>query len=337
MANGKGREGYVIGLDGGGTTTHGCIATLDGRIKAWATGGPSNYQVLGAAGVRAAVEPLVSELVRAASIHRQAVAQAVFALSGCGRPADRMDVERALAAEPRLLPNIRVEHDGTAALAGAFGSGPGVILISGTGIICIGRDPEGRTVRSGGWGYLLGDEGSGFYIGQQALIAALKDFDGRGPRTALRQVLERHFQVDRIDAVISIVYRRPMDRGDFAALAPLVFDTARGGDAVAQAIVRQAGLEQGRLVKAVIQRLRMTGKRVRLALVGNVFRAREWLQPEIESVLEDSAAPLEIIEPRFSPAVGALILAYEAMGMHPSEEILRALEEGDRLKAGSPE
>jgi N-acetylglucosamine kinase-like BadF-type ATPase len=317
----------VIGVDGGGTKTLGCIATLDGHVKAWAVGSPSNYQVLGARGVRAALEPLVTELLQAAAVDPAAIVRAVFALSGCGRPEDRNDVENALSADPTLLPRVRVEHDGTAALAGAFGAGPGIILISGTGVICLGRTHDGRMARAGGWGYLLGDEGSGFYVGQQGLIAALKDYDGRGPKTALRRRLEEHFAVDRIDQIIPTVYRKPMDRGDFAALAPLVFELARQGDAVARDIVRNTGREQGQLVKAVVERLGMGNKKVRLALVGNIFRARDLLLPEIESQLVGIANPLEVVEPRFIPAIGAAILAMEAAGRPPDEEVLRNLEE----------
>lgn len=327
MANGIRKSGYVIGVDGGGTKTMGCIASIEGEIKGWALGAASNYQVLGADGVRRVLEPIVGDLLDATGVTRDHILAGVFALSGCGRPEDREAVEKALRREPSLLPRIRAEHDGIAALAGAFGQASGIILISGTGVLCLGRLPNGRTARAGGWGYLLGDEGSGFYIGQQALIAALKAFDGRGPHTLLQEKLEKYFGVDRIDRVIPQVYRKPMERGDFAALAPMVFDTARQDDAVAREIVQRVGQELGLMVKAVATRLGLEGEHVRLALVGNVFRARAQLQPEIEKVVRPAVGSLEVVEPRFAPVLGAVILALEAAGLPVSEERLSALEE----------
>jgi N-acetylglucosamine kinase-like BadF-type ATPase len=136
-------------------------------------------------------------------------------------------------------------------------------------------------VRSGGWGYLLGDEGSGFFIGQQAIMAALKDLDGRGEKTRLREEIERRFQLAQIDLIIPKIYKQEIDRVEISKLAPLVFELAVENDFAAAEIIRRTGHEQGKMVKAVAEKLELLNKKIRVALIGGIFHQREILENEI--------------------------------------------------------
>jgi N-acetylglucosamine kinase-like BadF-type ATPase len=157
----------------------------------------------------------------------------------------------------------------------------------------------------------VGDEGSGFAIAQAALIAALKDWDGRGAKTALRAIFEKHFNVPSIELSITAIYHPDFDRGKFAELAPLVFEAADNGDAVAHEIVRHNGRELGHLVRAAANRGQWSFP-IPLVLVGNIFRRRDLLLPAFWEVIDTKQ--FNLIVPRFESVVGAAFLGIMAAG-----------------------
>jgi N-acetylglucosamine kinase-like BadF-type ATPase len=312
---------YFLGFDGGGTHLAGCLIDLTGEVLASVSHPPAGFPKL----QEKIAEPIVKlahDLQTRAGLSPAPVHAAGFCSTGIGRASEREVVERALR-EKNLAEKIIVESDAMAALTGAFGGGAGIILIAGTGVICFGRTPDGEIVRVGGWGYLLGDEGSGFALAQAALIAALKDWDGRGAKTALRPIFEKHFNVTSIELIISQIYSGDYDRGKFAELAPLVFDAADQGDAVAGEIIRNTGRELGNLVRAAASRGKWNIP-IPLALVGNLFRRRDALLPGFWEVLD--AAQFYLVTPRFEPVVGAALLAMLRSGMTLTEDFLAKLE-----------
>ncbi len=314
----------VVGVDGGGTSTNVAVVALDGRVLARAQGGTSNYQVIGAEKLAQVLRETIETALREAGADVAEVRHLVVALAGVGRPADREAVSKIVTGLG-LSQHATVDSDAAAALAGAFAGGEGIIVISGTGTICFGKGADGRVERSGGWGYLLGDEGSGYWIGQQALIAALKDLDGRGPRTALRTALEKHLGVERIDRVIPRVYQGDLDRAGVAALAPLVFQIAAEGDPVAQSIVDRAGEELGRLAAAVAKRLTWSSEKVKIAPIGSVFKQRAVLEPGMKRVLEEAKVAHEIVDPMLDPALGAAVIGLQREGIAVEGTVLANL------------
>jgi N-acetylglucosamine kinase len=153
-----------------------------------------------------------------------------------------------------------------------------VALIAGTGAISFGKSPEGERGRAGGWGYLVGDEGSAYDIAREGLRAALRAADGRGESTQLVEMIQAHLHIERMSALVPAVYRHnmrdgitsPMRPDQMAALAPLVTQAAESGDAVAQGIVQRAGVELSLNVLAVARRLRLPSP-VPLALAGGLL------------------------------------------------------------------
>ncbi|MDB4893831.1 MAG: hypothetical protein JWN15_93, partial [Firmicutes bacterium] len=161
----------VLGIDGGGTKTRCLAADGAGCILGEGLAGPSNYQVLGMDGAVAAVMAAVAEALGVAGADLADVEAVCAGLAGVGRPEDHAVMTAAL---PFAAPvKLRVVPDAHIALAGALGGQPGAVVISGTGSIAYGIDAGGRTARAGGWGWLLGDEGSGSDIGKRAIMAAL--------------------------------------------------------------------------------------------------------------------------------------------------------------------
>ncbi|MDZ7359277.1 MAG: hypothetical protein ONB46_00935 [candidate division KSB1 bacterium] len=312
---------YFLGFDGGGTNLRGCLINESGDVLAVAAHPPASFPKLGGK-ISEPVAVLARELQNRAGLSSATIFAAGFCSTGVGRPADREMVELALN-QKRLAQKIIAESDALAALTGAFGGGPGIIVIAGTGVICFGRAPNGEIIRVGGWGYLLGDEGSGFAVAQSALIAALKDWDGRGPKTRLRPIFEKYFNVAAIDLIISQIYSPDFDRGKFAELAPLVFDAADHGDLVAQDIIRNTGRCHGHLIRAAVQRGQWQTP-IPLALIGNLFHRRDVLLPGLWEVLPEK--DFDVRAPRFEPVIGAALLAMMAAGMVLNEKFLGKLE-----------
>jgi N-acetylglucosamine kinase-like BadF-type ATPase len=312
---------YFLGFDGGGTHLRGCLIDESGEVLSVASHPPASFPKLKEK-IGEPVAALAHELQTRAGLPIGPAKAAGFCSTGVGRPAEREIVQRALR-EKNIAETIIAESDFMAAHAGAFSGGPGIIVNAGTGVFGFGRTAGGENIRVGGWGYLLGDEGSGFAIAQAALIAALKDWDGRGPQTALRPVFEKHFNVTSIELIISQIYSGDFDRGKFAELAPLVFEAADNGDAVAHEIVRHNGRELGHLVRAAANRGQWTFP-IPLALIGNLFRRGDLLLPAFWEVLE--AKQFDLIVPRFESVAGAALLAMMAAGVSLRNDFLTTLE-----------
>lgn len=222
-----------IGLDAGGTKTALLAAGPDGQDRLELTGPTAQVQRVGSE--RAAV--VLADLIREALERRpDARLGAVCAgLSGAGRAADQEAVAEALRRHlaPLAPAHLQIVHDGVIALAGAFDGGSGILVIAGTGSIALARPDEGPMLRAGGWGYLLGDEASGYDLGRHALMAVAAALDG-GPATRLRALVADRFGLDAADALIARVYQ---DKWPFQEAAPLLLEAARDGDAVARALL----------------------------------------------------------------------------------------------------
>lgn len=312
---------HFLGFDGGGTTLRGCLIDESGEVLSVASHPPASFPKLKEK-IGEPVAALARELQTRAGLPFGPVKAAGFCSTGVGRPAEREIVQQALR-EKDIAETIIAESDFMAAHAGAFSGGPGIIVNAGTGVFGFGRTASGENIRVGGWGYLLGDEGSGFAMAQAALIAALKDWDGRGPKTVLRPIFEKHFNVTSIELIISQIYSSDFDRGKFAELAPLVFEAAGNGDAVAHEIVRHNGRELGHLVRAAANRGQWNFP-IPLALVGNLFRRSDLLLPAFWQVLD--AGQFNLIVPRFESVVGAALLAIMASGMKLRNGFLNSAE-----------
>jgi N-acetylglucosamine kinase-like BadF-type ATPase len=186
-----------------------------------------------------------------------------------------------------------------------------VAVISGTGSLAYGENAAGRSVRAGGWGYLLGDEGSGYAIGLAALRAVARAADGRGHATALTEAVLAHWSLPCPQALIRHVYGGGMEREDIAALAPLVMRTAKDGEAVARAILEDAGRELALAAQAVIERLALPAP-VPCALAGGVLLHSEIVRASFTASLDVAGVTARPVTRVPDPVEGAVKLALEA-------------------------
>ncbi len=316
---------YVIGVDGGGTKTEFALLDYSGNIIGRAKGDSTNYQAIGGKKLKAELLKGFGAVMNSSDVPAVKIEHVFLGLAGAGRESDRKEII-SLFDDTEFNKKITVDSDAMVALAGAFGTGPGIIIISGTGAICFGKNCEGKIVRSGGWGYLLGDEGSGYFIGREAIIAALKDLDGRGDKTRLREKIEKHFKLTSIDQIIPHIYQNRIDRVAVADLAPIVFEQANQGDAVAEEIIRSASKELGIMARAVAQQLNFESDEIKVALIGSIFKQKEMLINEISKELYEISWNVQISDPMFPPQYGAALLAFQKVGIEINNPLLKNLK-----------
>lgn len=309
---------WVLGLDGGGTKTIALVANEKGGVLGRGEAGPANYHTAGLGPASEAIRKAVRDAIDDAGLISSAINAAFFALAGVDRPSDRQVMAGIIGSLGLNCP-LHLDHDASAALAGATSGKPGVVVIAGTGSIAFGEDGQGNRVRAGGYGPLLGDEGSGYDIGRKALIAALRAEDGRSPSTALTQRIKQRFMLDKITDLINLVYGNPapLQRPQIAALAPMVVEAAQDGDAIAREILRVGGRELGLLAAAVLQQLQWErGTTVPVAGSGGVFAAGNILGLPMHQVIKSAWPQAEIVTPRHTPTYGAVLLALRSLGIH---------------------
>jgi N-acetylglucosamine kinase-like BadF-type ATPase len=254
-----------LGVDGGATKTLAVIVDADGRECGRGMAGSGNQAAVGLERAIESIRGAVAEAARHAGAGTPFHA-AWIGLAGVDRPGDR---DRLLPHLHTLAGIVRLTNDAELALTG-LNQTVGVAVIAGTGSISLGRDAMGTTARSGGWGHIIGDEGSGYELGRLALKAAARASDGRGPQTALLPAIMAAWQLSRPDAMISRVYPDG-DKGEIARLSALVFAAAREGDAIARRIVYAAAAELALAALAVGGMLDFPDGKLPLALAGGML------------------------------------------------------------------
>lgn len=298
---------FRIGVDGGGTSTRAVVVDGDCIVMSRAHSGSSNLYNLGLEGALDNIALAIENALSDAGVEARQIATFGFGLAGIVGQSEK---ERWLGAlQSRYGARVAVDEDVAAALVGAFGphelARGGAVLIAGTGANCFGQNAVGRRVRADGWGPMLGDRGSGFWLGESAIRAAVAAFDGAAPATTLTPALLAHFEVTSLDALPGIVHASDFRRERIAAFVPRVLECARAGDEVAARLLEESGVHLGQSARAVLQQLRVS----RLALTGGLLENAPEVRAALRETLGDS---VEIVQPRFEPVVGAALLAVAA-------------------------
>lgn len=239
----------IVGVDGGGTKTLALASEIDGRWEWRGASGPSNPY---AVGFEAACTEIAAAIEQASDGHEMLAL--CLGLSGAGRPED---VEQFTGWARNRFPGValKVVNDAEILLAAGATTGPAIALICGTGSIVFGRTANGQLIRAGGWGYLFGDEGSGFAIGASALRVVMQAFDKRGAPTLLTELILAQRGVESPPGLVPSLYGAESPRAEIAALAELVEQAARRGDALSLSILNEAAFELAESVRAVYRSL----------------------------------------------------------------------------------
>lgn len=299
---------YVLGIDAGGTKTRALLADESARVVADALGGGANLRTHGELEVEKVLHGVIEETCAGAP-GATPVAIAL-GIAGADRPADEK-VLRAILRRIGFRDRVVVTNDARIAFVAGSLRRVGLALVCGTGSIAWGRNRAGEIARSGGWGWHLGDEGSGFWIGERAIRDVLRAADGRGLATSLDQALSEHFSIARPDQILYAIYDGDFPRTQVAKFAPRVEEAARAGDAVAREILSDAAGELTEAAVSVRDRLRLEESAYDVVLSGGTFTAVPTLADDVARRLaSDNAHVFRLLE---EPAIGAVKLAIEAL------------------------
>jgi glucosamine kinase len=296
---------YVLGIDAGGTKTVGLLADETGAVVAEARGGGANLQTHGELGV----EKVFDEIMDTLALHHP-ISAVCLGIAGVDRPHDEA-VIRGILRRLGHRETARVVNDGAIALVAGAPDRVGVVVLAGTGSIAYGADRSGRTARAGGYGFLLADEGSGYWLGHQSLRATVRADDGRGPQTRLQALVFEALDVASVAELIPRVYEKGLPKHRVAALASLVQRAADEGDPVAAGLIESAGLELALAARSVARQLDFGDEPFPVVLAGGVFKGCPSVAQSLSRQLDLPKARPTILS--VEPAHGAVALALDLL------------------------
>jgi N-acetylglucosamine kinase-like BadF-type ATPase len=325
-AEAEDRGALVLGIDGGGSKCAVVLARLTAagaggmQIVGRGRGGPANPRVAGHDVARASITTAIEAAFADAGLELRPVAAACLGLAGVGLPEDR-DAVIAWATQARLADTVLVVPDGLLPFADGVAEPWGVVLIAGTGSLALAL-PRGNTLsaataadRCGGWGPLLGDEGSGHTIGLAALKAAMRAADGRGPDTILHAALLKRFGAARAADLVGCIHAPGVGRREIADAAREVLAAADVGDAVAAAILTGAATELATHVRTLAERNSLTSGVYPLRLTGGLLAGSATLRRlVVESLVASGHEPGSVIVVSDPAAAAARFAATVAVG-----------------------
>jgi N-acetylglucosamine kinase-like BadF-type ATPase len=294
-----------LGIDAGGSKTT-CVVGDETSVLATASTEGSNVIRWGEAEARAQLQEAIQQSCASAAVKLADVRRICVGMAGAARPVISSIVKEIVAEI--YSGEIEVVGDMVIAMQAAFGSKPGVIVIAGTGSIAYGRSKEGQTARAGGWGFAISDEGSGQWIGRNAVSGVMRaqDEDEAAP-TGLALSILHAWHLQTLDELVRSANASPSP--DFSNLFPHVLAAADAGDPIARTVLTQAGAELAGLAKIVISRLFEESPSVQVAMAGGVFRnaalVRNVFYNSLRSEYPQAVVGATVIE----PVKGALELA----------------------------
>jgi glucosamine kinase len=299
-----------LGIDGGGSKTS-CVIGDQNSVLGTGTSAGSNVVRVGEARARESLGVAIRQACAAANLSPSRIEKTCVGIAGGALP-EIAEVVRRLVSE-FVSGEVAVVGDMVIAMEAAFGAGPGVIVIAGTGSIAYGRNSAGHTARAGGWGFAISDEGSGHWIGRSAVAATMRAFDEAGAETPgpLLEGIMKSWGVTTRDQLIVAANAalKIASTHDFAALLPAVVSAAEAGDAGARAVLTQAGVELATLAKIVIVRLFGKDGAVPVAVSGGVFcnsaLVRQVFDKRVRAAYPHASLNTTVID----PVNGALALA----------------------------
>jgi glucosamine kinase len=295
---------YFVALDGGGTKTQ-CWVADDEKVLGRASGGTVKLMNVDEATATARLHDLLRAAATEAHVDLRQVTRTCFGLAGSSSDTVRQWAHRVIA---ELVSGDRILcGDEEIALEAAFHGGPGVLVIAGTGSNLIGRCTDGRRLGVGGWGPVLGDEGSGNWIGLEAIRAGLHAQD-RAVDTCLLTEIQRHWGLHSQAELVAFANARP--RPDFASLTSVVASCADTGDALAISVLERAGQELAQQVSLVTSKMHHAGcpaeDALRVAFTGSVLAKIPRVHRAMEQALHAASSRIEVAQQPVEPLEGAL-------------------------------
>lgn len=307
----KKSHNLYLGVDGGGTKTHIVLINEIQESVCEGSAGASNP-------LRVGIETSVSNIIKAINAacdaggcSRGDIVAGTLGLAGVRRSDLRERIREGIYRQLHIK-NIEVITDAEIALYGATLGKAGLVVIAGTGSVCIGQNNDGEKYSAGGWGPLAGDEGGGAGIARSALHTIAKASDGRGAKTKLSEVAIEYFRAAHIEDLTVAIYAPQVDNQRIAGFARYVIETAQEGDEVAVKVLEEAGKELGLAARAVITKLKLQKTKFPIAYVGSIFNAGDLIFKPFLEVVHGIAPNASLIAPQLPPALAAAKIAYKS-------------------------
>jgi N-acetylglucosamine kinase-like BadF-type ATPase len=323
----------VLAVDAGGTSSRAALSNSDGTIVGYAEGGPCNYQSIG---LRQALANLTSVLQRLTDPSNQGlvVEQAVIGIAGLDTSRDRAIIEelvqKALLGARIHSKTVTVHNDGMMTLLGSVGDGSAVLVSSGTGSIVLGKTKDGRQTRVGGWGHRIGDDGSGFAIGQAALRHVFRAVDGCDPPSGIQDALLKELQLDSVADLMAWIYSDSYSVDRVAGLAPVVFQLAHARDETAFRILRQAGNDLASACSVAIEHLGLDDEPFDLVIAGSILQKDTLVCDAMMESLSARYSTFHVVQSIHDPIYSAIVhglrtlnCASETAAAHCADELRR--------------
>jgi len=299
---------FFLGIDGGGSKTR-CVLGDENSVLGAGSSSSCKVQRVGEACARDSLAAAIHESCFQAGISPRQIARTCAGVTGSGRP-EIASIMRELIASI-VAGDIEVVGDVEIAFEDAFGDGPGVLVIAGTGSIAYGRTSEGAIARAGGWGHAISDEGSGYWIGVESVRAALQARD-RGEESELLRELMDKIGAANVDDFIVMMNANPGP--DFAVLFPTILAAADRGDALATKVLEKAGIELANLVQIVIERLFADDQPIQVVTHGGVLGSSAQVRRSLAANLACRNPHAALSSHLVDPARGALNRARKRFG-----------------------
>lgn len=299
---------FIIGIDGGGTKSIGYITNENGKILGVVKSGSLNFHSQGQEGVKHNLQKLIKQLVDLAGCTIEDVEIISMGIAGIGREKDReifLNIINSLNISAKLL----LTTDIHIALVGAHGREKGIFTLSGTGSIAYGIDSCGKKHRLGGWGHIVGDEGSGYDIGRKGLELVAKTIDGRESSSLLVDMVFEQYGVKNTDEFISYVYNPLRTKADIAKISETVYYCASKGDIKSLEILERASQDLVNLTIELINKVSIEDELV-VSVGGGIFDNMELVYEYFTNALNKYDSNINVKRPMYSPIIGALILAF---------------------------
>lgn len=296
---------YFMGVDGGGTNTKAVIGDENCNALALYYGGASNYQSVGIEKVKENFQLLFESFKTRNNLYMNDIKSICVGCAGVNSSLDRAiyeDMIRSLGYRGKLL----VYNDAVTALVGANGIMEGAVLISGTGSIAYGVNKEEKHIRVGGWGHIIGDEGSGYAIGRDALQKVVQSFDGRIPPTKLWNRISEKLNIDSPEQLMSYIYNPNTKKQHIADIAPLVISIADEDDAASD-VMDKAVCDLKTMVETLNDGLHMES--YDLAMSGSILLKSSRIRDILIKKITLTNPKINVHLPYNKPDFGALILA----------------------------
>jgi len=303
---------YLVGVEGGGTKTSIAIADETGKILNKGVSGPSNFLFIGIDKASENIINGINSCLESLNLDKSVLDTIILGLTGAGRLFERNRMEYGFRDFSVGLgfnfKNIIVDSDARISLEASFPNKAGMVLIAGTGSIMFGKDDAGNTFRVGGWGRILGDEGSGYVIGRKALIAVVRAIDGRGEQTLLSELLDKKFNLNSLETIIKAIYT---DNFGIASIAPTVFDAAQKNDKIAISILDEAVEDLCLHIKTMVEKIQFKDT-LGLSFVGSILTNDNYIKNNLLNIIKDRFPFIVLNYNDADPLEGAIVMALNA-------------------------